>query len=84
MMLSSSGEYGDTRCAELGIAAYLTKPVYAADLLAAIEHAIGSKPSARGDAVASRRRRSRTRAPVGARILLVEDNVVNQRVAPDC
>ena len=48
MMLSSSGEYGDqSRCAELGIAAYLTKPVYAADLLAAIERAIGSKPSPR-------------------------------------
>ena len=47
MMLSSSGDYGDqARCAELGIAAYLTKPVYAADLLAAIERAIGSKPSA--------------------------------------
>ena len=46
-MLSSSGDYGDqARCAELGIAAYLTKPVYAADLLAAIERAIGSKPSA--------------------------------------
>ena len=42
MMLSSSGDYGDqARCAELGIAAYLTKPVYAADLLAAIERAIG-------------------------------------------
>ena len=47
MMLSSSGDYGDqSRCAELGIAAYLTKPVYAADLLAAIERAIGAKPSA--------------------------------------
>ena len=46
MMLSSSADYADqVRCAEMGIAAYLTKPVYAADLLAAIERAIGSKPS---------------------------------------
>ena len=42
MMLSSSGERADQlRCAELGIAAYLTKPVYAGDLLAAIERATG-------------------------------------------
>jgi PAS domain S-box-containing protein len=84
MMLSSSGEYGDqSRCAELGITAYLTKPVYVADLLAAIERAIGSKPStamsppakstAGGLAMGAGGRRSR--------ILLVEDNVVNQRVA---
>src|SRR5258707_3027197 len=46
MMLTSSGEYGDqTRCAELGIGAYLTKPVYAADLLIAIERAIGPTAS---------------------------------------
>ena len=46
MMLSSSGDHADQlRCAELGIAAYLTKPVYAGDLLAAIERAIGPKPA---------------------------------------
>ena len=33
MMLTSSGQYGDAaRCRELGIAAYLTKPISAADL----------------------------------------------------
>ena len=84
MMLSSSGDYGDqARCAELGIAAFLTKPVYSADLLAAIERAIGAKPSA----IASPARASTAGAlAMGsedrrARVLLVEDNVVNQRVA---
>jgi len=84
MMLSSSGEYGDqTRCAELGIAAYLTKPVYAADLLAAIERAIGSKPSASGTTAATSTAGALAMGVEGkrSRILLVEDNVVNQRVA---
>ena len=87
MLLTSSGEYGDqARCAELGIAAYLTKPVYASDLLAAIERAIGSKVTA-----AAARTSPAAKTKVGAlamsadsrraRILLVEDNVVNQRVA---
>ena len=47
IMLTSSGEYGDpSRCAALGIAVYLTKPVYARDLLVAIQRAVGAKPSA--------------------------------------
>ena len=83
MMLTSSGEYGDqSRCTELGIAAYLTKPVYAADLLAAIERAIGSQPSAAPRAAPPAAGALAMRP--GARsvhVLLVEDNVVNQRVA---
>jgi PAS domain S-box-containing protein len=84
MMLSSSGEYGDqSRCAELGIAAYLTKPVYAANLLAAIERAIGAKPSAAAPLPATSRAGVLAMGAPGvcARILLVEDNVVNQQVA---
>jgi two-component system sensor histidine kinase/response regulator len=84
MMLTSSGEYADqARRAELGIAAYLTKPVYAADLLAAIERAIGLKPSAVAPPVAKSRVGALALGVQGrrARILLVEDNLVNQRVA---
>jgi two-component system, sensor histidine kinase and response regulator len=83
MMLSSSGDYGDhARCTELKITTYLTKPVYAADLLAAIERAIGSEPSVAVPPVPSRAGGlSRTRDSYRARVLLVEDNLVNQRVA---
>jgi signal transduction histidine kinase/DNA-binding response OmpR family regulator len=83
LMLSSSGESSDhARCAEAGIATYLTKPVYAADLLAAIERAIGVKPSAAAPAAISKAGAIASGAAgARARILLVEDNVVNQQVA---
>jgi signal transduction histidine kinase/DNA-binding response OmpR family regulator/HPt (histidine-containing phosphotransfer) domain-containing protein len=85
MMLSSSGEYGEqARCAELGIAAYLTKPVYAGDLLAAIERAIGAKPSGVAAPIAAKPKVGALAMRADgrrARVLLVEDNVVNQRVA---
>jgi signal transduction histidine kinase/CheY-like chemotaxis protein len=86
MMLTSSGEYGDqSRCIELGIAAYLTKPVYSADLLTAIERVLGAQPSAHavanGSATVSAGKLAMTAGGVRVRVLLVEDNVVNQRVA---
>jgi two-component system sensor histidine kinase/response regulator len=85
IMLTSSGEYTDqARCGELGIGGCLTKPVYAADLLTAIERAIGPKMSAAAAPTAVRSKAGML--PMGAevrrsRILLVEDNVVNQQVA---
>jgi two-component system sensor histidine kinase/response regulator len=85
MMLTSSGEFGDqSRCAELGIAVYLTKPVYAGDLLAAIERALGAKASAVAAPKAARLNAGTMAMAASGRrirILLVEDNIVNQRVA---
>jgi signal transduction histidine kinase/CheY-like chemotaxis protein len=81
MMLTSSGRYGDVgRCRALGISAYLTKPVGADDLLAAIGRVLqgGPKSVAAVDAAAAPPAVARSRA---LRLLLAEDNVVNQRVA---
>ena len=80
MMLTSSGQFGDsTRCRELGIGAYLTKPIRQADLYIAMcdtlqAHAAPRKPD-HADADAADQPVQR------ARILLAEDNIVNQRVA---
>lgn len=81
LMLSSSGKYGDyTRCNDLGIAVYLTKPVNADDLRAAIARALEPRPAE--TAPANDPAPVSPRASVARRrILLVEDNVVNQRVA---
>ena len=79
MMLTSSGQYGDhTRCRELGIATYLTKPVEAADLYTAICRALEGRSKA--EPAASQLRHSE-RPVRSLKVLLAEDNVVNQRVA---
>ena len=81
MMLSSAGQRGDAlRCRELGVAAYLTKPIRQAELMDAILTALGTR--ARNDqkpALVTRHtlRESRNRL----KVLLAEDNAVNQLVA---
>jgi signal transduction histidine kinase/DNA-binding response OmpR family regulator len=78
MMLSSAGQRGDARrCRELGVAAYLTKPVRQGELLDAILTALGTKPSPQAAPVLVTRHSLRENS-AHLRILLVEDNSVNQ------
>ena len=81
MMLSSSGVDGEaTRCRALGVAAHLTKPIRQSDLLEAICRTLD--PNTRA-ALAHPTRVVPAAAPLVrvVRVLVAEDNVVNQRVA---
>jgi CheY-like chemotaxis protein len=80
LILSSAGLAGETeRCHALGVAARLAKPVRVADLIDAIDRAlddhtypVASAPRPAMPIEAASRRR---------RVLVAEDNAVNQRVA---
>jgi two-component system sensor histidine kinase/response regulator len=81
MMLSSAGQRGDAkRCREIGVAAYLTKPVRQAELLDAILTALGTSPTREASpALVTRHSLRENSNPL--RILLAEDNAVNQVLA---
>ena len=80
VMLTSGGRRGDAaRCRELGIAAYLNKPVLQPDLLEALLNVLGpAGPSARHPRLVTRYSLREGRPPL--RVLLAEDNPVNQRL----
>jgi two-component system, sensor histidine kinase and response regulator len=80
MMLTSASYQGDTdRCRDLGIAAYAMKPIRQADLLDAIMSAIGR--SIRMNRLTEVAATGATAATPSLRILLAEDNPVNQKLA---
>jgi signal transduction histidine kinase/CheY-like chemotaxis protein len=83
MMLTSAGHRGDAlRCQELGVAAYLLKPIRQSELREAIARVLGAKEQngviplitrySLGDAVEPN---------AVLRVLVAEDNAVNQRLA---
>ncbi len=79
MMLTSAGRRGDgQRCRDVGIQAYLTKPVSGDELLDATAVMLGAatKPSL---TLVTRHTLEETRRRLY--VLLAEDNVVNQQVA---
>ena len=81
VMLTSAGQQGDgARCRALGIAAYLMKPISQAELLEAILAVLGT-PSDGPDRRQVVTRHSLRESRRTLRILLAEDNKVNQLVA---
>jgi len=75
--LTSAGRPGEfARCRALGIAAYLTKPVRADELLAAVSRALSLST-----AEAAPAHPTPFVARAIAKVLVAEDNLVNQRVA---
>jgi PAS domain S-box-containing protein len=81
IMLTSAGQRGDVaRCREVGIAVYLVNPIWQSELLEAILAALGkSRAGGRPATVITRHTLREDRRKL--RILLVEDNAVNQLLA---
>jgi two-component system sensor histidine kinase/response regulator len=83
MMLTSGGQRGDAaRCEELGISAYLLKPVRQAELRDAISRVLQSseREGKRGMVTTNTLHENRGASP-SLHILLAEDNPVNQKLA---
>jgi CheY-like chemotaxis protein len=78
-MLTSAGQRGDAaRCREIGIEVYLMKPVKQSALLDAIARSLG-RPVAPGQEPLTRHSLNETRPKL--RVLLAEDNAINQKLA---
>jgi len=83
MMLTSAGHRGDAaRCQELGVAAYLLKPIRQSELREAVARVLGAKKQEGAIPLITRFSLQDAREP-GAflNVLIVEDNAVNQRLA---
>jgi len=80
MMLTSAGHLGDAaRCRELGISAYLVKPIRQTELLDAICQVLNKASQTKNVPLVTRHtlRENKQRS----RVLLAEDNAVNQTLA---
>ena len=79
MLTSADGDGGTERCRTLGVAAQLLKPIKSRDLRAAIVRALGrARPDQQAAPVADV---LDARSAHPSRILLAEDNLVNQTLA---
>ena len=83
IMLTSAGQQGDAaRCRELGVAAYLSKPIAQAELLSAILAVLNGQQFASAEPrLLTRHSLREARTTRNLRILLAEDNAVNQLLA---
>ncbi len=79
MMLTSGDHPGDiARCEQMGVAAYLLKPVKQSELLDAVTMALGVSAAEEEPAEAAAPQRPLSTIPL--RILLAEDSLVNQKL----
>jgi signal transduction histidine kinase/DNA-binding response OmpR family regulator/HAMP domain-containing protein len=83
MMLTSAGHRGDAaRCQELGVSAYLLKPIRQSELREAVARVLGAKETKGAIPLITRYSLQDAREPSATlRIVLAEDNLVNQRLA---
>ena len=83
MMLTSAGHRGDAvRCRELGITAYLLKPIRQSELREAIARVLGAREQTGPIPLVTRYSLHDARDPQAVlRVLVAEDNPVNQRLA---
>jgi two-component system sensor histidine kinase/response regulator len=83
MMLTSGGQRGDAqRCGELGIAAYLLKPIRQSELREAVARVLSAHESKNVEPVITRYSlREMAQEGKSLKILLAEDNLVNQKLA---
>jgi CheY-like chemotaxis protein len=84
VILTSFGERGDSTTAhEIGIAAYLTKPVRQGHLFNCLTKVVGARVEQNVISAPSQPVTKEAPAPVmsNKRLLLAEDNIVNQKVA---
>jgi two-component system sensor histidine kinase/response regulator len=80
MMLTSAGHPGDAaRCRQVGIAAYLAKPVRQGELLEGICTLLQASPKKKIEKPVTKHTRREVRNRT--RVLLAEDNLVNQKLA---
>jgi CheY-like chemotaxis protein len=83
VMLTSAGHRGDAaRCKELGVAAYLLKPIRQSELREAIARVLGARQQPGAIPLLTRFSLPNARNSADVlRVLIAEDNPVNQRLA---
>ena len=83
MMLTSAGHQGDgARCQALGVAAYLLKPIRQSDLREAIARVLGAREQTGSIPLVTRYSLRDACDPASSlRVLVAEDNLVNQMLA---
>jgi signal transduction histidine kinase/CheY-like chemotaxis protein/HAMP domain-containing protein len=83
MMLTSAGHRGDgARCQQLGVSAYLLKPIRQSELREAIARVLGARAQRGAMPLITRYSLQDARDPDSfLKVLLAEDNAVNQRLA---